>query len=482
MDTYIIPSVRIIYLFTTIALLMAPAALAEGLPDLGDYAQTVLTPLQEQRLGEEAMRDIRTSNDLIDDIEITDYISALGYRLASNSPDNRQLFTFFVLSDPSINAFALPGGFVGIHTGLIQNTRSESELASVMSHEIGHVVQRHMARMMAQQKQDRIPSLAMMAASLLLALGSPQLGQGALISTEAGLVQRSLSFSRENEQEADRVGMQILDKAGFDTRAMPAFFETLLKNERFDGDAPAFLRTHPLSTERITDMRNRAEQSPYRQVPDSIEFSLVRAKLRAIQGTPNDTVRYFEDGLHEKKFSNEVAQRYGLVVALLRAHHLEQAQQELDKVREMTPRHPMLESLQANILIAQNKNQQALGLYSDALKLFPKNRGLIYGNAETLLSLNRSQEALVFLEKGQQEYPDDDHLYVLQSQAYTQQHKNLLRHRAQGEAYYRAYDLPGAIEQMELAVNAGDGDFYQHSIVEARLKQLRQQLEDTKTK
>ena len=142
----------------------------------------------------------------------------------------------------------------------------------------------------------------------------------------------------------------------------------------------------------------------------------------------------------------------------------------------------MLESLEANILIAQNKTQQALGLYSDALKLFPKNRGLIYGNAETLLSLNKSQEALVFLEKGQQEYPDDDHLYVLQSQAYTQQHKNLLRHRAQGEAYYRAYDLPGAIEQMELAVKAGDGDFYQLSIVEARLKQLRQQLEDTKTK
>ncbi len=292
---------RIIYLFTALTVLLTPVALAEGLPDLGDYSQSVLTPLQEQRIGEEAMRDIRASNELVDDIEITDYITALGYRLANNSSDNRQVFTFFVLSDPVINAFALPGGFIGIHTGLIQNTRSESELASVMSHEIGHVVQRHMARMMAQQKQDRIPSLAMMAASLLLALGSPQLGQGALVSTEAGLMQRNLSFSRENEQEADRVGMQILDKSGFDTRAMPTFFETLLKNERFDGDAPSFLRTHPLSTERITDMRNRAEQTPYRQVPDSIEFSLVRAKLRAIQGTPNDTVRYFEDSLGEKK-------------------------------------------------------------------------------------------------------------------------------------------------------------------------------------
>jgi predicted Zn-dependent protease len=277
--------------------------------------------------------------------------------------------------------------------------------------------------------------------------------------------------------------MQILDKSGFDTRAMPAFFETLLKKERFsDGDAPSFLRTHPLSTERITDMRNRAEQTPYRQVPDSIEFSLVRAKLRAMQGTPGDTVKYFEDSLLQKKYSNEVAQRYGLVVALLREHSLEQAQQELDKVRAMTPMHPMLETLKASILLAQNNIPEALAVYSDALKLFPKNRGLIYGNAEALLSLNRSQEALVFLEKGQQEYPDDDHLYELQSQAYTQQNKNLMRHRAQGEAYYRAYDLAGAIEQMELAVKAGDGDFYQLSIVEARLKQLRQQLDDTKSK
>ncbi len=336
-DTYIISSVRIIYLFTALTVLLTPVALAEGLPDLGEYSQSVLTPLEEQRIGEEAMRDIRASNMLVDDIEITDYISSLGYKLVGNSPDNRQQFTFFVLSDPTINAFALPGGFVGVHTGLIQNTRSESELASVMSHEIGHVVQRHMARMMAQQKRDALPSMAMIAASILVAWASPQLGQGALVSTEAGLVQRNLSFSRENEQEADRVGMQILDKSNFDTRAMPGFFETLLKNERFDGNAPSFLRTHPLTTERISDMRNRAEQTPYRQVPDSIEYSLVRAKLRAIQGTPNDTVRYFDNSLLEKKYSNEVAQRYGLVVALLREHNLERAQQELDKVSAMIP-------------------------------------------------------------------------------------------------------------------------------------------------
>jgi beta-barrel assembly-enhancing protease len=473
---------RIIYLFTVLAALLAPAALAEGLPDLGEYAQSVLTPLQERRLGEEAMREINASNQLVNDIEITDYVSALGYRLAANSSDNQQDFTFFVLSDPTINAFALPGGFVGIHTGLIENTHSESELASVMAHEIGHVVQRHMARMMAQQKQGTLPSMAMMVASILLASGNPQLGQGALISTEAGMVQRSLNFSRENEQEADRVGMQILDKSGFDTRAMPMFFETLMKSERFEGNAPSFLRTHPLSTERITDMRNRAEQMPYRQVPDSIEFHLVRAKLRAMQGTPGEAVHYFENSLVEKKYSNEAAQRYGLVVALVREHSLEQAQQELDNVRNLLPQHPMIEALGASILSEQNKPQEAIALYGKALELFPKHRDLIYGKAETLLSLGRSGEALAFLEAKQQVYPDDAHLYELKSQAYTQLNKNLLRHQAQGEAYYRTYDLPGAVEQMELAQQAGDGDFYQLSIVEARLKQLRQKLSEEKEK
>lgn len=480
---YIISSMRIIYLMTILAVFLAPAALADGLPDLGEYAQSILTPMQERRLGEEVMREIHASNELLNDIEITDYMSSLGYRLVTNSSDNQQEFTFFVLSDPVINAFALPGGFIGVHTGLIQNTRSESELASVVAHEIGHVVQRHMARMMAQQKQSTIPSMAMMAASILLAWGNPQLGQGAIISTEAGMVQRNLNFTRENEQEADRVGMQILDKSGFDTRAMPAFFETLMKSERFsEGTAPSFLRTHPLSTERITDMRNRAEQTPYHQVPDSIEFDLVRAKLRAMQGVASDTVRYFEGSLAEKKYSNEVAQRYGLVVALVRAHSLDQAQQELDKLREMAPQHPMIETVAAGILLEQGKPQDALTLYDKALGLFPKHRGLIYGKAETLLSLGRSDEALAFLESKQRTYSKDAYLYELKSKAYTQLNKNLLRHQAQGESYYLEYDLPGAVEQMELAEKAGDGDFYQQSIVEARLKQLRQQLDESKSK
>jgi beta-barrel assembly-enhancing protease len=464
-------------------LLLAPAAVAEGLPDLGDYSQSVLTPQDERRIGEEIMREIRGSGELVNDVEVADYLAAIGYQLATHSSDNQQVFTFFVIADPTINAFALPGGFIGMHTGLILNSRSESEMASVLAHEIGHVVQRHMARMVAEQKRATLPSFALMALSILMARANPQLANASLISTQAGLVQRTLDFTREHEREADRVGLQILDTSGFDTRAMPAFFETLMKGTRFtDGSAPSFLRTHPLSTERITDMRNRVEQTPYRQVQDSIEFHLVRAKLRAIQGSPSDASRYFADNLSEKKYSSEASQHYGYALALIRERNLDQAQQELDKTRALISAHPMLESLGAQILLAQDRPLDALTQYRNGLNLFPKHRALIYGYAETLLSLNRPDEALKLLEDKQQAFPNDGYLYELQSRAYASLGKNLLRHQAQGEAYYRSYNLNGAAEQMELALKSGDGDFYQLSIVEARLKQLQQMVNDNKPK
>lgn len=467
----------------SVLLLLAPLALAEGLPDLGDYSQTVLPPQEERRIGEEIMREIRASGQLVGDVEVSDYLGGLGYRLASNSPDNRQTFTFFVIQDPTINAFALPGGFIGVHTGLILSARSESELASVVAHEIGHVVQRHLARMVAQQQRDTLPSIAAMAFAILMARANPELAKAGLTSVQAGTVQRQLDYTREHEREADRVGLQILHDSGFDVRAMPAFFDTLMKGTRFyDSSAPSFLRTHPLTTERIADVGNRVAQLPYRQVPDSVEFHLVRAKLRAMQGAPTDAVQFFEEGLHNHSYAMEAAQRYGLALALMRAHELEQAHQEIDALRSLLPRHPMVETLTAQLLANGGRIRDALARYREALALFPKHRGLIYGYAELLLAERQAEEAVRFLGEKQLEFPNDGYLYQLQSQGYTQLGKNLLRHQAQGEAYVRAYDLPSAVNQMELAVKSGDGDFYQLSIVEARLKELRQMMGDSRKK
>jgi predicted Zn-dependent protease len=473
--------VKIIYL--VLLFLFVPAALGDDLPDLGEVAQTVLTPQDEQRIGEEILRDVAASGEVVNDIEVVDYLQNLGYRLASNGPDNRQRFAFFVVRDNSINAFALPGGVIGVHTGLIQSASSESELASVLAHEIGHVVQRHLARMVAQQRQDAWQSFAAMAFALLAARSNPQLAGGSMMAAQAGSIQKQLDYTREHEREADRVGLQILNQAGFDTRAMPEFFEQLMKGTRFyEGGAPTFLRTHPLTTERIADVRNRVEQLPYRQVIDGPEFQYVRAKLRALDGSPQQAITWFMESLREKKYSSEAAQHYGLAMAYSRANNLQQARQEVRWLREHAPRHAMIETLAAHLEFANGNPREAEREFRQALEAYPDHRGLIYGYAEALLASGQPDAALKLLGEKQRLYPADAHLYELQSQAYTQLGKNLLRHQAQGEAYFYSFNLPSAVEQMDLALKSGDGDFYQLSIVEARLKQLRQLMGDPKDK
>ena len=464
-------------------LLCVPVASADGLPDLGESSQTVMTPQDEQRIAEEILRDVASSGAVLNDVEVVDYLQNLGLRLAANSSDNRQQFTFFLVQDPSINAFAMPGGVIGVHTGLITSATSESELASVLAHEIGHVTQRHLARMVAQQRRDAWQSFAAMAFALLAARSNPQLAGASMQAAQAGAIQRQLDYTREHEREADRVGLQILDQSGFDTRAMPQFFEQLLKGTRFyENGAPAFLRTHPLTTERIADVKNRVEQLPYRQVKDGPEFHYVRAKLRASQGRPQEAIAWFEDSLREKRYNSEAAQHYGLALALVRANALARARSEVRWLSEHAPRHAMLETLAANVEFAAGNPRAAGQQFQRALAVFPDHRGLIYGYAELLMATGQPDAALTLLDDKQSSYPRDAQLYRLKSQAYTMQGRGLLRHQAQGEAYFYSYNVPSAIEQLELALKSGDGDFYQLSIVEARLKQLRQMLADATKK
>ncbi len=461
-------------------------ASANELPELGDVSQTVLTPLQEQAIAEQILRDIAVSDEVVQDAEVTDYLQALGARLVSNSPDKQQKFNFFVVEDNSINAFALPGGIVGVHTGLILAANSESELASVLGHEIGHVTQHHLARMLASQKYDTFKNIAGIALALLVARANPQLASGALTTASAVGVQNQLDYTREHEREADRIGLQILDSGGFDVRAMPAFFTTLQRGTRFvEGSAPSFLRTHPLTAERIADVANRVEQMPYRQVTDSVEFQYVRAKLRANAGPTNSSsaqsaIDVFEQNIREHRYTNEAAEHYGLAVAYVRKNSLTQAEKEIAWLKKNAPQHAMIENLSARLQVAKNNPQQAGKQYESALRLFPDNRALLYGYAEHFLAIWQADNALKLVKEKQSLYPDDAYLYDLMAKAYAMQNKVLLSHQAQGEAYYRKYDLARSIEQMDLASKANDGDFYQKSIVEARLKQLRQMLGDEK--
>jgi predicted Zn-dependent protease len=458
-----------------LALVLATGvARGEDLPDLGDVAQASFTPQQERALGENIMRQIRQDKAYVDDPELTDYLNDLGYRLVSQSPEYRQEFEFFVILDPSVNAFALPGGFIGVHTGLFLTAQSESEFASVLSHEIAHVTQRHIARMIAGQKQTTILSLAAMAIAILASRSSAQLSQAAMTAAGAGAIQSQLNYTREHEREADRIGFQILERSAYDVNAMPVFFERLQSATRtYDSSAPSYLRTHPLTTERIADMRNRSEAVPYRLVADSIDFQLLRAKIRANTDTARDAVAFFNESLSEQKFSNEAAARYGLVTALLRAQQYAQAKEELRKLRAMLPSNPIVETLTGRVLVASGDLAGAVGFYRSALRAHPRYRALIFDYAAALLQNRQPNDALKFVNDQLQIYPNDSRLYELQARSYAALGKRLQQHRAQSESYALLGNLPAAIDQLQLGLKAGDGDFYQLSSAEARLRELR---------
>ncbi len=454
----------------------AAAARAEGLPDLGDVSQATFTPLLERRLGDRIMREIRMDPQYYEDAEATDYINALGDRLVANGSDTRQKFDFFLIRENQINAFALPGGYIGVNTGLLLAAQSESEVAGVLAHEIAHVTQRHIARMIAQQDRNQIVSLAALAVAILASRTSPDAASAAAAFGTASAIQSQLNFTRDNEREADRVGLQVLEAAGFDPRAMPAFFERLQRATRiYEGGAPSYLRTHPLTFERIADVQNRVENFPYRQVPDSLDFQLVRAKLKAALDPPREAKAFFEDSLAERKFLSEAASRYGLTRTLLRLNDVAGAQREYERLKQLGRASPMIATLNCEIRAAAHAGDAAARCYEDALKAYPHHRALTYGYIDLMLAERKPQAALQMIEDRLKVYTDDHNLYLRQSRAYALLGKQYAQHRALGEAYFRMGNLPGAIEQLQIAAKSGDGDFYQMSAVEARLRELRKQ-------
>lgn len=456
-------------------LFLAPAVMAEGLPDLGEASQAELPLQMEKRIGESIMQDIRLhESTYMDDPEISAYINRLGLRLVSQSTEAHQDFEFFVLKDATLNAFAMPGGYIGVHTGLILAAQSESELASVLAHEISHVTQHHLARQFSTQSQAQLPILMSMAVAILAARSHSDLSAGAMMAGQAAGIQQQLNYSRDFEREADRLGLQLLDRAGFDVRGMAAFFERLQKFGRlYDNNAPGYLRTHPLTTERIADMENRIRMMPYRQVPDSLDFLLVRAKLRAEEGTPADAVAEFASQVKERKFNNEIASRYGLAYALWRAKDYAGAQREVDELRRQKAGSAMIEGFAAQLCMSQNDAAGALAILRPALLRFPQERALAYAQVEALLAQGSAQRALDAATDDLQSYPSDAHMHGLQARTYADLGKRLLQHRAQAEVYVLQGQLLPAIEQLQLAQKAGDGDFYEHSAVDSRLRELK---------
>jgi len=458
-----------------------PSPPPSSLPDLGDSSQASFSPAQERKLGETIIRQARGQGAFLDDPEVVDYLNMLGNRLVAASRDARQDFEFFAVPDSAINAFALPGGYIGVNTGLILLAQNESELASVLAHEITHVTQRHIARILQAQQNSLLMSLATMALAILASraggTSSGEAAQAAIATGQAMMMQNQLNYTREFEYEADRVGFQRLAAAGFDVRASATFMERLQRSGRFhEGSTPSYLRTHPVTFERIAEAQSRAEATQYKQVADSLDFHLVRALLRSYQGEPPDAVRFFENALAERKYNSEVAVRYGLVASLARAKDFKRAMAELATVEKMAPPHPMIEAIGAHVLLEAGDLDKAIERIRSALTRYPSKMQLVYDYPDALIRAKRPAEAARYIESQLLRFPGDGRLHRTAARAYADLDRRLKQHYHQGEFYAWRGDLKGAIVQCELALKAGDANFYDSSVVETRLREFRREV------
>ena len=323
-----------------------------------------------------------------------------------------------------------------------------------------------------------------MALALLAARSNGQVAGAAIATTQAGAISSQLAFSRDFEREADRQGFDTLRKAGFDVRGMAAFFARLQQAVRlYENNATAYLRTHPLTGERLTDMQNREQAVPYRQVADSPDFQLVRAKVRAMQGTPREAVKDLENLLQEKKFASEGAIRFGLAFAHYRARDWAGAERELETVRHLKVLAAMFEHLRADARLAQGDTAAGLAIYRDAMVRYPLNQALIYGYGAALITARRYDDALRFAESQLRNYPEDVRLHKMRAESYAGLGQRAMQHRALAEVFILQGQTAGAIEQLQLAQRAGDANFYEMSSIDARLREMRlRQAEEMKEK
>lgn len=456
---------------------------ANELPELGDVASNDLSLATEKKIGQQIMHEIRWRDpSYLDDPDVEGYLNQIGGRLASFSSDPGIGFYFFPVNDLSINAFAMPGGFIGVNTGLLLAAQSESELAGVLAHEVSHVTQRHIARQVFREKQLSMGTMLAMAVALLAARSNAQVATAAVVSAEASAVSAQLAFSRDFEREADRAGFDTLKKAGYDVRGMSNFFERLQRAGRvYDNNAPVYMRTHPITGERISDMQNREQGMAYRQVPDSADFQLVRARLRAMQGTPAEAVKDFQALLQDKKFPSEAAAHYGLAVALSRTKDWAGAERELQAVMKLKVVSSMVERLLAEAKLGQGDVVGGLAQYRDAMVHYPLSYALAYGYGDALIASRHYDESLRFAESRLLSYPQDIRLHKLQAESYAALGRHAQKHRALAEVYALQGQTGAAVEQLQLAQQAGDANFYELSAIDARLRELKQrQVEETK--
>ena len=474
-----------------IALLLASLVFISGagaddieLPDIGSPADAIFSKNQESQIGRMIMRDIRRSGQVVEDPLITEYLNEIGSRIVAQTNDGDYNFTFFAVEDERINAFALPGGYIGVHTGLLEATRNEDELAGVIAHEVAHVTQRHIARSIHANSRQSILTTAMMLGAIIVAAagGGADVAQGAMAVAQGTAMQQQINFTRSNEYEADRVGIAALADAGFDPYGMASFFEVMSRQSTTSPEmrAPEFLRTHPVTTARIAESRNRARAYPAVRSDDSTSYGIARMRVLVERhDTAKLAVAYFEKRPYENQ--NDI-ERYGRAVAYQRAGRyweaLEIYRDLLEKDKSVIAYHIGL----GQTLVALDQPREAIVAYERAMALFPRNVPLVLDYGERLLQLGQATKAhSVLLDLMNNVPPTPEQVRLIARAA------NQAGEDAESLYYLSEYrlmigDLSGGINYLQRALRLPELNEIQRIRFEARINLIREFMTEEQLK
>jgi predicted Zn-dependent protease len=452
-----------------------------NLPQMGEPADQVMSQREEQALGQRFMLQIREHLPLVDDIELNQYVQALGRRLLLGHPSiNPADFHFFIIENPDINAFAIPGGFIGINSGLISAAENEAQLASVMAHEIAHVTQRHIARLQASQGNTGLRTLATIVAALLISSQSAEAGQAALLTGIAASQQSRINFTRRHEYEADRIGIQLLTSAGYNGRAAIDFFEILRRRISLNSaESLEFLQTHPLTTNRIAEARNNANrlQDPL-AVEDSVEFQLQQMKVAVLHANnPATLARSLQAG---HVGTSAVARLYGRILLHLETGTSDEANPLVQELQTLLPDNSTVQLLAAKVANAAGRPAEAERLLLQITELQPDNYAAVDYYLDMLSQQRRNSRARSTVKSYLRHSTDPaPNIYRRYAELLETSGDVSASHEAMAEHFFLLGDNASALEQLRLALRNATANSNDESRLTARLQDTRARLTQT---
>jgi predicted Zn-dependent protease len=452
------------------------------LPDMGASANTILSRAEEAEYAKALVRQMRAYEVLNEDPLISAYFEDMGFRLASNSDRPDKSFTFVVLNQPVVNAFAAPGGVIALYSGLILAADDENEVAGVLAHEIAHITQQHLYRALENQQAMTIPIALAMLALVLVGGGSAEAIQSAVLGGQAAAIQAQIFFTRQNEYEADRIGISTLSRAGYDPKGMAEFFEKMGRIGRAMGEGPPeYLRTHPVSVSRIAEATDRAQNMPVPELSDGRDFYLVQTRLRAMTAkTPDEALAWFDHRMDRTDISQAESDAlfYGKAIALQKKGEFEEARKLLQSLIDRE-HHIAYELQLADLDLESGRDNQAIDHLASLYNKFPGNHAISMQYAQALLKNQDSkpaETAAVVLRKQLLAHPSDPMLYELYARSANIAGDSVRAKEAIAESYYLRGGIHESAMQLQALADSGDLDYYQRARITARINELRMEL------